>query len=140
MRPETRETKDKKAMSELSEWAKALGLDVSDNGCALCLSRSGVPMTKAFPYRRPWEDDPYRSRAAAASGLIGYLSVDGRISFQGERRVPAAGGGVIWDFRTYEFKLPKCSSAGELAVKLAASGWRPPTDLFDDAVACSAPG
>ena len=125
MKPEKRAAKDAEAMAELVEWCSPLSLVIDDNGCEIRLKACGSRVASAW-YRRPWLDKESRSRASACRELIKYIS-DGkylRMSF--ERMSPAPCGGVFYDSRMYEFKIPACQSPSELAVKLAAIGWKLP--------------
>ena len=48
------------------------------------------------------------------------------ICFEDVNKTSIAGGATIYEKRLYEFKVPKCFSPAELAVKLDLDGWTPP--------------
>ena len=134
MKQETRAARDAAAMAELAEWFKPLSLTIDDNGCEIFLRLNGAPITKTC-YHRPWRENSYRSKAAACKELTQYISKGGWLSSYGRRKLENPDGSVFFDERTYQFMIPACSSPSELAIKLAAKGWRPPSiDIWDNMV------
>jgi hypothetical protein len=133
MRPEIRAAKDVAAMSELAEWCAPLSLTIDDNGCEIIIRANGFPVKKAC-YRRPWCDELDRSRGAAYRELIRYIAGGGWLRVSAARELKNPDGSFYYDSRTYEFRIPECASPGELAIKLAAKGWRMPETVWQDAV------
>lgn len=133
MRPEIRAAKDVAAMSELTEWCAPLSLTIDDNGCEIIIRANGFPVKKAC-YRRPWRDEPDRTRRAAYRELIRYIAGGGWLRVSATRELKNPDGSAYYDNRVYEFRIPECASPGELAIKLAAKGWRMPETVWQDAV------
>ena len=133
MKPENRAAKDSAALAELTEWCKPLSLTIEDNDCEIILKANGFIVAKAW-YRRPWRDELGRSRGSAYQELTRRISGGSWLRISAVRSVKNQDGSSYYDDRTYEFKIPECSSPGELTIKLAAKGWCLPEDIWKTTV------